>query len=261
LEKPEAPKQVDLELLAEALDIVVEMNPNEKEVVIRMDKLSEWAKEEKDANKNKQELDLNLTKSNEEEKKKAKGMTLSQLLKLDMAENKEEESKEEEKAKQCSEQDKQKFLLNKSVESPIQQQNKTETIFEKINGISGNWWHFTENKQPMEDKTNENKEDEDKPSVIFVGENEDFGEKEEKEKKEERLQESNENEVFAQIQKGKELRAERPSEMVVIDMNSDKDDSDVESSEEDKIEEKKEAEIEEKEEPMLEIVEVSKVYF
>ena len=71
---------------------------------------------------------------------------------------------------------------------------------------------------------------------------------------EERLQESNENEVFAQIQKGKELRAERPSEMVVVDMNSDEDNSDVESSEEDKIE----AEIEEKEEPMMEIVEVSK---
>jgi len=42
--------------------------------------------------------------------------------------------------------------------------------------------------------------------------------------------------------------------MVVVDMNSDEDNSDVESSEEDKIE----AEIEEKEEPMMEIVEVSK---
>uniref|UniRef100_A0A915MF42 Uncharacterized protein n=1 Tax=Meloidogyne javanica TaxID=6303 RepID=A0A915MF42_MELJA len=216
LEKPEAPKQVDLELLAEALDIVVEMNPDEKEVVIRMDKLNEWAKEEKDANKNKKELDLNLTKSNEEEKKEAKGENIT------------------------------------STESPIQQQNRTETIFEKINGISGNWWHFAENKQPMEVKTNENKEDEDKPFVIFVGENKDVGEDEENEKKEERLQESNENEVFAQIQKGKELRAERPSEMVVIDMNSDEDNSDVESSEEDKIE----AEIEEKEEPMMEIVEI-----
>nr|CAD2174032.1 unnamed protein product [Meloidogyne enterolobii] len=258
LEKPEAPKQVDLELLAEALDIVVEMNPDEKEVVIRMDKLNEWAKEEKDANKNKKELDLNLTKSIEEEKKEAKGRisrSLSQLLKLDMKEKEEEEeSKGEEKGKeeekQCSEQDKQKFLLNKSIESPIQQQNRTETIFEKINGISGNWWHFAENKQPMEVKTNENKED--KPFVIFGGENEDVGENEEKEKKEERLQESNENEVFAQIQKGKELRAERPSEMVVVDMNSDEDNSDVESSEEDKIE----AEIEEKEEPMMEIVEI-----
>nr|CAD2187457.1 unnamed protein product [Meloidogyne enterolobii] len=252
LEKPEAPKQVDLELLAEALDIVVEMNPNEKQVVIRMDKLNEWAKEEKDANKNKQELDLNLTKSDEKEAK-VEDMTLSQLLKLDMEENKEEEeSNEEEKEeeKQCSEQDKQKFLLNKSIESPIQQQNRTETIFEKINGISGNWWHFAENKQPMEVKTNENKED--KPFVIFVGENKDVGEDEENEKKEERLQESNENEVFAQIQKGKELRAERPSEMVVVDMNSDEDNSDVESSEEDKIE----AEIEEKEEPMMEIVEI-----
>ncbi|CAK5077520.1 unnamed protein product [Meloidogyne enterolobii] len=255
LVKPEAPKQVDLELLAEALDIVVEMNPNEKEVVIRMDKLNEWAKEEKDDNKNKQELDLNLTKSDEKEAK-VEDMTLSQLLKLDMEENKEEEeSKDEEKEeKQCSEQDKQKFLLNKSIESPIQQQNRTETIFEKINGISGNWWHFAENKQPMEVNTTENKED--KPFGIFGGEKEDVGENEEKEKKEERLQESNENEVFAQIQKGKELRAERPSEMVVVDMNSDEDDSDVESSEEGKIEDKKEAEIEEKEEPMMEIVEI-----
>jgi len=63
--------------LAEALDIVVEMNPDEKEVVIRMDKLNEWAKEEKDANKNKKELDLDLTKSNEEEKKEAKGENIT----------------------------------------------------------------------------------------------------------------------------------------------------------------------------------------
>uniref|UniRef100_A0A1I8B650 Uncharacterized protein n=1 Tax=Meloidogyne hapla TaxID=6305 RepID=A0A1I8B650_MELHA len=294
LEKPEAPKQVDLELLAEALDIAMEMKPDDKQVLLKMDKLNEWANEEEGNTKivednSKAKLSSNLTKSIEEEKKEAKEdyITLSELFKLDEKEEIKEEIKEEE---QCSEKDKQKFLEGKSIESPIQQQNRTETIFENINGISGNWWHFATDTQPIEEKKIENKDDQPAFVMVVLDEGNEDEEKEkkkvdkeenlkkeedkvEKEKKEEDkaenevkkvieealiksiLEESNENEVFAQIQKQKELRAERPSEMVIIDMTSNEDS--YKKSEERKIEDKIEAEKDEqKEQQMMDIIEV-----
>ena len=75
LEKPIAPTQVDLELLADVLDIVVEMKTNEKEVLLRMDKLDEWANEKENnmtnivENKFEKELLANSTKFNDLEKK------------------------------------------------------------------------------------------------------------------------------------------------------------------------------------------------